>query len=59
MITNRRLAAIMVADIVGYSRLWEADDVGTLAALKIPARSPGARPTASSGFDGSLRIEYS
>jgi len=30
---NRRLAAIMVADVVGYSRLMEADEAGTLAAL--------------------------
>ena len=30
----RRLAAIMVADVVGYSRLMEADEAGTLAALK-------------------------
>lgn len=30
----RRLAAILVADVVGYSRLIEADEVGTLAALK-------------------------
>jgi adenylate cyclase len=31
---KRRLAAIVVADIVGYSRLMEADEEGTLAALK-------------------------
>jgi TolB-like protein/class 3 adenylate cyclase len=31
---QRRLAAIMVADVVGYSRLMEADETGTLAALK-------------------------
>ena len=31
---QRRLAAILVADVVGYSRLMEADEVGTLAALK-------------------------
>ena len=31
---TRRLAAILVADVVGYSRLMEADEVGTLAALK-------------------------
>ncbi len=30
----RRLAAILVADVVGYSRLMELDEVGTLAALK-------------------------
>jgi adenylate cyclase len=31
---DRRLAAILVADVVGYSRLMEADETGTLAALK-------------------------
>src|SRR6478609_6375677 len=31
---KRRLAAILVADVVGYSRLMEADEVGTLAVLK-------------------------
>ncbi|MFO1074460.1 MAG: winged helix-turn-helix domain-containing protein [Geminicoccaceae bacterium] len=31
---ERRLAAIMAADIVGYSRLIEADEAATLAALK-------------------------
>lgn len=31
---NRRLAAIAIADVVGYSRLMEADEAGTLAALK-------------------------
>jgi adenylate cyclase len=34
MTTHRRLAAILVADVVGYSRLMEADETGTLAALK-------------------------
>ena len=34
MSVNRRLAAIMVADVVGYSRLMEADEAGTLEALK-------------------------
>ena len=34
MTTTRRLAAIMVADVVGYSRLMEADETGTLATLK-------------------------
>ena len=32
--TQRRLAAILVADVVGYSRLIEQDEAGTLAALK-------------------------
>src|SRR5206468_10336070 len=31
---HRRLAAIMVADVVGYSRMMEADEAGTLASLK-------------------------
>jgi TolB-like protein/Tfp pilus assembly protein PilF len=32
--TQRRLAAIVVADVVGYSRLMGADESGTLAALR-------------------------
>src|SRR5258708_37536031 len=31
---ERRLAAILAADVVGYSRLLEADEAGTLAALE-------------------------
>jgi adenylate cyclase len=31
---NRKLAAILAADVVGYSRLMEADEAGTLGALK-------------------------
>lgn len=31
---DRRLAAIFAVDVVGYSRLMEADEAGTLAALK-------------------------
>ena len=31
---ERRLAAILVADMVGYSRLMEADEAGTRAQLK-------------------------
>ena len=31
---KRRLAAIAVADVVGYSRLMETDEAGTLAVLK-------------------------
>jgi TolB-like protein len=31
---ERRLAAILAADVVGYSRLMEQDELGTLAALK-------------------------
>jgi adenylate cyclase len=32
--TNRKLAAILAADVVGYSRLMGADEAGTLRALK-------------------------
>ena len=32
---ERRLAAILVADIVGYSRLIEQDEAATLAAIKV------------------------
>ncbi|HXV24633.1 MAG TPA: adenylate/guanylate cyclase domain-containing protein [Alphaproteobacteria bacterium] len=32
--TRRRLAAILAADVVGYGRLMEQDEAGTLAALK-------------------------
>lgn len=31
---QRRLAAILAADVVGYSRLMERDETGTLARLK-------------------------
>jgi class 3 adenylate cyclase len=30
---QRRLAAILAADVVGYSRLMQADEAGTLVAL--------------------------
>jgi class 3 adenylate cyclase len=32
--TQRRLAAILAADVVGYSRLMELDEVGTMGTLK-------------------------
>src|SRR5260370_31658959 len=35
---ERRLAAILAADVAGYSRLMGADEVGTLAALKTRRR---------------------
>jgi adenylate cyclase len=34
MSVTRRLAAILAADVVGFSRLMEQDEAGTLAALK-------------------------
>jgi adenylate cyclase len=35
---ERRLAAILAADVAGYSRLMDADEVGTLTALKAHRR---------------------
>ena len=37
--TKRKLAAILAADIAGYSRLMGADEEGTLARLKLFAAS--------------------
>ncbi len=37
---ERRLAAILAADVVGYSRLIRADEEGTIAALKGTASGP-------------------
>src|SRR5262245_30284813 len=38
MTTARRLAAILAADVAGYSRLMGTDEAGTLAALKAVRR---------------------
>jgi len=38
MTTTRRLAAILAADVAGYSRLMAADEVGTLAAVEAARR---------------------
>ena len=35
MTENRKIAAILVADVVGYSRLAGADEEGTLARLRV------------------------
>jgi class 3 adenylate cyclase len=37
--TDRRLAAILAADVAGYSRLMEADEEATLAQLKAHRRA--------------------
>ena len=34
MTATRRLAAVLIADVVGYSRLMGADEAGTLAVLR-------------------------
>jgi hypothetical protein len=41
----RRLAAILAADVVGYSRLMEADEAGTHARLARSTSSPGSPST--------------
>src|SRR5512138_3795909 len=38
MASTRRLAAILAADVAGYSRLMGVDEEGTLAALKTHRR---------------------
>ncbi len=43
---QRRLAAILAADVVGYSRLMQLDEAGTLAALKA-RRSDVLQPVVS------------
>jgi len=47
MASTRRLAAILAADVAGYSRLMGADEEGTLAELKAIPRS-GSTEAASS-----------
>jgi class 3 adenylate cyclase len=44
--TQRRLSAILAADVVGYSRLMQNDEAGTFAALKI-RRTEVLQPTVS------------
>jgi len=41
MIATRRLAAVLAADVAGYSRLMGADEEGTLAAFKAVRRELG------------------
>jgi len=57
---ERRLAAILAADVVGYSRLIGDDEEGTLAALRalrrdvIEPTSAAARPAPSGGRPAAL-----
>ena len=46
---ERRLAAILAADVVGYSRLMEADEAGTLATMKAHRRELWTPVTARHG----------
>jgi adenylate cyclase len=47
---ERRLAAILAADVVGYSRLMEQDEAGTMVALK--ARRKGVLEPLVARFEG-------
>ncbi len=40
---HRRLAAILAADVVGYSRMMREDETGTLAQLREAAEERGRR----------------
>jgi hypothetical protein len=44
---ERRLAAILAADVAGYSRLMERDEAGTLARLKTLRRDSSIRSSSS------------
>jgi class 3 adenylate cyclase len=70
MNTTRRLAAILAADVAGYSRLMGADEEGTLERLKAlrrehldpkiaehQGRIPGLRPGDQTTGDGILTDE--
>ena len=54
MSEQRRLAAILVADVVGYSKLVGSDEAGTLAQLQA-LRQKSLSPRSPSTPDGSLR----
>jgi adenylate cyclase len=61
---ERRLAAIMAADVVGYSRLMEVDETGTLARLRAhrlelidPAIAKGKGRVIKTSGDGML-VEF-
>ena len=53
---ERRLAAILAADVVGYSRLMEKDEAGTFARLKqLRERTGRADPRAMAGDSSTSR----
>ena len=61
---QRRLAAILAADVVGYSRLMEQDEAGTLAALKarreacLSRWSPRIAAASSSSMGDGVLVEF-
>jgi class 3 adenylate cyclase len=54
---GRRLAAIVAADVAGYSRLMGLDEVGTARALREHRRVTGAL-VAKHGGCASVRVTY-
>jgi hypothetical protein len=60
--TARRLAAILAADVVGYSRLMGVNEVATLQELKVAQRGVGKsrgrldRQSASSWIEATVEI---
>jgi class 3 adenylate cyclase len=64
-LTKRRLAAIMVADVVGYARLMETDEAGTVEALRLRREAAIAPILESHGgrifklMGDSLLVEFS
>jgi adenylate cyclase len=52
---QRRLAAILAADVVGYSRLMEIDEAGTLVRLKLLRREI-VDPAIARGWDASAAL---
>ena len=49
---EQRLAAILVADVAGYSRLMGVDDAGTLAQFKVHCRTlPDPKIKGHSGLE--------
>ena len=52
---ERRLAAIMATDVVGYSRAMQSDEAGTLAALA-PSEKPQRTKSNSTGDGSPIRL---
>jgi adenylate cyclase len=58
---ERRLAAVLAADVAGYSRLMGADEEGTLARLKAIRKSlvdPASMSSENAGVQQDSRIEF-
>ncbi len=53
---KRRLAAILAADVVGYTRLMQQDEPGTLAVLK--SRRKDVLSPLVGRYDGRVSIRF-